>query len=69
MLGVLQGMGRISRRLGNRGSLSSKRGNKNFYKGTGGRKEGAHTVSGEPPAFCGVVARLRRPFSRGAVSH
>lgn len=46
MLGILTGLGRISRRVGNRGALSAKRGNKNYYKGTGGRKEGHHTKHG-----------------------
>lgn len=46
MLGVVGPVGRASRRLGNRGGLNSKRGNKGFYKGKGGRKEGKHTKHG-----------------------
>ena len=38
---------KFSRRLGRRGVLSAKRGNMNFYKGTGARKEGVHTTKGE----------------------
>lgn len=38
---------KFSRRLGRRGVLTAKRGNMNFYKGTGARKEGVHTTKGE----------------------
>lgn len=65
MLGVITSLGRISRRLGNRGSLTAKRGNKNYYKGTGGRKEGKNDLYGEcvrclrcPLLCCAAVQRL-----------
>jgi hypothetical protein len=38
---------KFSRRLGRRGVLGAKRGNVNFYKGTGARTEGNHTTKGE----------------------
>ena len=37
---------KFSRRLGRRLTLSSKRGNVNYYKGRGGRSEGVHTTKG-----------------------
>ncbi len=58
-LGILQSAGgRISRRLGNRGSLTSKRGNQDYYKGKGGRKEGHHTKHGWCPRALRVFRKV-----------
>lgn len=39
-------LGKKSPRQHRRGAMSAKRSPKNFYKGTGGRKEGRHTSKG-----------------------
>ena len=38
---------KFSRRLGRRLTLTSKRGNSDYYKGYGARTEGSHTSKGE----------------------
>lgn len=51
---------KFTRRLGRRGVLSAKRGNANYYKGSGARNEGVHTNKGEYARHRQLRTRDRR---------
>ena len=60
---------KFSLRLGRRGALSAKRGNANYYKGTGARTEGNHTTKGAcTHAHAGAAHATRATGPRSPVS-
>lgn len=60
---------KFSLRLGRRGALSAKRGNANYYKGTGARTEGNHTTKGAcTHAHAGAAHATRVSGPRSPVS-